>query len=459
MKKLNKWVSKGLVCIVMWIVIFSLGISPAVAESDKLSFGLETRLRFESQNDFNLKYYGPQPPKGEACDGFLLSRIRAGFDYRPNETLHLALWVQDARIWGSGFDDRDFYSGLVNMEHNPNEDRCELWETYLEIKNPFTLPLVVKAGRQRMLYGDKRVFGPGAWGNSGKWIWDAVKLTHPFKKGFVDVFYGRTMVHEPIQFSFNHRHFYESLGTYGHFTLPEKFFGLCIEPFSMTKRDTHRRYVAEDGMKGDLNAAYVGMRMLIKNLQGFDLDATYIREFGDFSSDTIRAYGYHLLAAYTASAYPYRPRVSLEYSVGSGDHDPNDSKYETFDGAFGARDKMYGRMNLFRWQNIRDAQINLELHPRKWMYCKAEFHRFWLDDDKDGWSLNRKFYRDKTGNSGNEVGKEFDFIGRFDFLKGHQIQVGYGHFWPDEFAEKQASNKQADWFFLQWQYQFSWGIL
>ncbi|MCK4379446.1 MAG: alginate export family protein, partial [Deltaproteobacteria bacterium] len=205
MKNLKKSVPKGLGCIATWAIIFFLGVSPAVAKSQKLSFGLETRLRFESQNNFNLKYYGPDPPKGDASDGFLLSRVRAGFDYRPNETLHLSLWVQDARIWGSGFDDRDFYNGLVGMEHNPNEDRCELWETYLEIKNPFTLPLVVKAGRQRMFYGDKRVFGPGAWGNSGKWIWDVVKLTHPYKKGFVDVFYGRTMVHEPIQFSFNHR--------------------------------------------------------------------------------------------------------------------------------------------------------------------------------------------------------------------------------------------------------------
>ncbi len=116
-------------------------------------------------------------------------------------------------------------------------------------------------------------------------------------------------------------------------------------------------------------------------------------------------------------------------------------------------------MNLFRWQNIRDAQVNLELRPRKWAYCKAELHQFWLDEDKDGWSLNRKFYRDKTGNSGNKVGKEFDFVSRVDFLKGHQVQVGYGHFWPDEFAKKQASSKQADWFFLQWQYKFSWGIL
>lgn len=179
MKKVKKWQAKGFACVAIVLIIFFLGLSSATAGVQKLSFGLETRLRYESQNNFNLKYYGSRPPKGDATDGFLLSRIRTGFDYRPNETLHLALWVQDARIWGSGFDDHDFYNGLVGMEHNPNEDQCELWETYLEVKNFFALPLVLKAGRQRMFYGDKRVFGPGAWGNSGRWIWDVAKLTYP----------------------------------------------------------------------------------------------------------------------------------------------------------------------------------------------------------------------------------------------------------------------------------------
>jgi len=32
--------------------------------------------------------------------------------------------------------------------------------------------------------------------------------------------------------------------------------------------------------------------------------------------------------------------------------------------------------------------------------------------------------------------------------------TGFGHFWPDEFAENVASSKQATWFFLQWEYKF-----
>ncbi len=35
----------------------------------------------------------------------------------------------------------------------------------------------LKAGRQSVSYADNRVFGPGNWGNVGRYWWDVVKLT------------------------------------------------------------------------------------------------------------------------------------------------------------------------------------------------------------------------------------------------------------------------------------------
>jgi hypothetical protein len=444
----------------IWAILFFAASSLYAAMPAKLTFGTEIRYREEFLNNFNLAFYGPHPPKGKSHSEFLLQRVRSGFDYTPNNVIHIALWGQDARDWGTGFTDSDFYNPIFGTENNPYKDEFELWNSYLEIKKPADLPFAVKAGRQQIYYGDKRVFGPGQWGNSGKWMWDAVKTSIFIPKGFIDIYYGRTMIHNPKEFSLNHRHGFESVGSYAHITLLEKMGGIGVEPFAMTKYDSHKRYKGEDGKFGDLKAAYAGIRVYKKNIHGFDLDVLYVREFGDLADDVVQAYGYHLLGAYTFDRCPYRPRISLEYSVGSGDKNPNDGKRETFDGAYGARDKMYGRMNLFRWRNIRDLQMNLEIRPKrwKWIYLKAELHKFWLDSKKAGWSLNPKRYRDKTGNSGNEVGEEFDIVCRFNLPKGHQIQTGYGHFWPDEFAKKLASNKQANWFFVQWQYKFKWRI-
>jgi len=452
---MKKWRSnKPLLYFFLFFICTLLSI-PKSEANDKLKFGATIRFRYEFQNNFNQKYYGDNPKRGSSDDGFLLGRFRAGFDYRPSKKIHLALWMQDSEVWDIALPCKVFYKKKFDMEHNPNKDRWELWDAYLEIKDIFDIPLTVKGGRQRIFYGDNRIFGPGQWGNTGRWIWDAAKLSYKFTRGFVDAYYGRTLLHEPGKLSLDHRHGFESAGFYSHFELPESFFNIVLEPFFMTKDDDHNRYKGEDIRMGDLNSYYVGLRTCRKDIKGFYYDLTCIIQRGNFAHDDIEAYGYHLLLAYKFKKIGIKPRISVEYSFGSGDSDPNDGDHETFDGAFGARDKMYGRMNLFHWKNLKDAQVNFELNPRKWIYVKAEIHKFWLAEKKDAWYLNPQEYRDKTGRSGSEVGMEFDVVVRCDLPRGHQIQLGFGHFWPDEFAKKTASSKQANWVFFQWMYTFS----
>ena len=445
------------ICLLWYIssLVSVFSLVPEIKADNELTFGSNVRLRYEFQDNLNQKYYGANPGRGSSDDGFLLGQFRAGFDYRPSKRVHMALWMQNSEVWDRALPDSVFYNKNFDTAHNPNKDRWELWDAYLEIKGIFDIPLTFKGGRQRIFYGDNRIFGPGQWGNTGRWIWDATKLSYKFKGGFVDAYYGRTLLHEPSKFSLNHRHGFESVGFYSRFELPKSFFNVVLEPFFMTRDDEHNRYNGEDRRTGDLNSYCVGLRSYRKNIKGFDYDLTYLIQRGDFAHDDIEAYGYHLLLAYTFKKVRLKPRISIEYSFGSGDSNPNDGEHNTFDGAFGARDKMYGRMNLFHWKNIEDAQINLEIKPKKWFCLMVGFHRFWLAEDEDAWYLNPQDYRDKTGRSGNEVGVELDVVACCDLPRGHQIQLGFGHFWPDEFAKKNVSRRQANWFFFQWMHTFS----
>ncbi len=424
-----------------------------------LVFGADVRLRYEFQDNFNQLAYGENPVKGSSSDGFLLGRLRAGFDYTPCNHFHLALWLQDAEAWGLALADSDFHKGKFGQQHNPDKDRWELWDSYLEFKNLFDDTFSVKAGRQRIFYGDKRVFGPGEWGNSGRWIWDAVKLSYQFNHGFVDAYYGKTQLHDPNAFSLNHRHGFESAGIYSQFKSPVKLIPIVLEPFMMTRVDDHDLYKGEDQAMGDVDSWYWGFRAFKKNFFGFDYDFTYIRQAGDYADDDIDACGYHALLAYTCKQVSLEPRISLEYSYASGDDDPADGDHETFDAAFGARDKMYGRMNLFHWQNLKDAQVNFEVKPIEWLSLKAEIHQFRLAQKEDAWYLNAQAYRDKSGQSGDEVGREVDIVAVINFFPSHCIQAGFGHFRPDEFARAVASDKNSNWVFVQWEYKFSRKVL
>jgi hypothetical protein len=191
-------------------------------------------------------------------------------------------------------------------------------------------------------------------------------------------------------------------------------------------------------------------------LPGLDYDFTFVWQTGEWGNDDINACGYHLLAGYQFKTFPWIPRISAEFSYASGDDDPKDGDCGTFDGVFGARDKMYGRMNLMDWKNLQDAQLNLEFKPHKRLGFKAELHNFRLAEDKDAWYQNQKAYRDKTGRAGNELGVEFDIVGKYITpFEGLEFQFGYGHFWPGEFVKTVADDVEADWCFLQLHYRFS----
>lgn len=443
----------------------------AQAQPDTLTFGVNTRFRYEFQNNFNQKYYGDDPGRGSANDGFLLGRFRAGLNWRPTEKIHISLWGQHAESWDCALPDSEFYQGDFRTTNNPNRDHWELYNTFIELKDIFDIGLGLKAGRQTISYGDCRIFGPGEWGNSGAWIWDAVKITWAFDRGFIDTFYGRTMVHEVQRFSLNHRHGYDSLGLYSHVDLLRNPVALSIEPTVFTKRDSHTYYTGEkkdfyrlpDGTRvtykkeDDLDSWYGG-GVINARVKGFELEFMFLKEEGRFARDDLDACGYHGMLAYTFQA-PWKPRLAIEYSYASGDDNPADGDHETFQGAFGARDKMYGRMNLFHWRNLKDLEANIEIKPLKCLQIKAEVHKFQLAESRDAWYLNQKEYRDPTGRSGDDVGKELDIVATCKLPRGHTLMTGFGHFWPDKFAEKTVSHKQANWLFFQWEYAFNTKLL
>ncbi len=428
-----------------------------VSKAANLTFGLNTRFRYEFQNNFNQKFYGDNPGRGSSNDGFLLGRFRAGFNWHPTDTIHISLWGQHSESWDCALPDSAFYNNSLRATHHPNRDHWELYNTFIEVTNMLAPGLSIKAGRQTIAYGDYRIFGPGEWGNTGVWIWDAVKVSQKFERGFIDVYYGRTMLHEVRHFSLNHRHGYDSLGLYSHFDLLRGPVKLFIEPTLFTKRDTHRNYTGENKKKGNLDSWYGGGRINAQ-VRGFELEGMFLQEQGSFARDDLDAYGYHCMLAYRFEA-PWKPRLAVEYSYASGDSNPKDGDHETFQAAFGARDKMYGRMNLFHWRNLKDLEVNLQVQPAAWLHVKAELHKFQLAERRDAWYLNPKAYRDSTGQSGDDVGKEFDILCTCKLPRGHTVMGGFGHFWPDEFAKKLASSKQANWVFVQWEYTFSTKLL
>ncbi len=394
----------------------------------EFNYGGEVRLRFESFENMNEKYYGKKPGIGESHDSYLMTRIRLGLKYKFNDNWSAKLSMQDSRVIDWGFKSDDWYNREFSQVNSSQTDSFELGKTYLEYKNA---NMTVTAGRQSISYGDARVFGPGEWKNSGKWIWDALKVSLKEGDNFLDFFYGATMLHDPDDFSLNHRHGYYGGGIYGHYSYKKS---AAIEPIFAYKTNDRK-----NELYNSLENFYAGARFYDKDIESFFYDMTYIKSFGDYTKVTdetvsIDAVGYHIDGGYNFKSL--NTKVGLGYSYASGD-DPNTKERESFDAVFGASDKYYGRLNLVQWKNLKDYELFAVLTPNSQTNIKIEYHKFYADEQSNKWmsytiaSMQNDHY-----------GDEIDIFTTYRYSKNINFLVGAGYFMSGGYI-KEAATKNS----------------
>ncbi|WP_319380793.1 alginate export family protein [Thiomicrorhabdus sp.] len=410
------------------VLISLLPLSALASANTELLF--ELRERIESQQNMNDKFYGTAPKTGEASDSYLLSRLRIGLIHRFNDEFKIKLSLQDSRAIDWAFQDSNWTnSEFGKQENNPQHDPLELGETFIEYRSPYGF--LSKLGRQSIYYGNKRVFGPGAWKNSGKWVWDAARIGFKKEKNWLEAFYGKSMLHDPNQFSLDHRHGFTGGALYAHMQLDSAW---ALEPMLISKyNDSSQDYETKD-------LYYYGARALYKG-KGIKLDATYLQQKGHVrQSGTTRiqsnAIGYHL-----DLDYRFNPRWLLGaiYAYASGD-DKNTAENERFDGVYGASDKYYGRMNLMAWSNLKDLGLLANYRPNRDWQVQAEYHQFHADRINDKWRAYKTGLQAQSDHYGNEL----DLTAQYHFAPSWKFAAGVGLFLPGEAIRQAIDNNQPN---------------
>lgn len=134
----------------------------------QLDIGGSVRFRYEYQNDFNQQRYADDRKPGFRRDHFLLQRTRLDLNLRFGEEARFYVELQDARAYDSDFKKDDFDPQLYSCPYwNP----LDLRQAYLEWLHIGDTPFGIKLGRQAIFYGDNRIWGPGEWGNVGRYAW------------------------------------------------------------------------------------------------------------------------------------------------------------------------------------------------------------------------------------------------------------------------------------------------
>lgn len=416
---------------IIFLLIFT-SIVKLIAQSDSsniLKIDFELRERFELWNGMNMLCYGEKTSVGESDDKFLFQRVIVGFNYNFLKHFKAVLRIQDSRAFGwslaNSKEQNAFKIPSNANEHfyimNPGEEYFELNNCYLSYQKEDTaFSYKLKLGRQIISFGDNRIFAPADWSNSMRCIWDALRLDVSGERWHASFFVGGTKVCDPHEISlpFNEVE-YRGGGIYSQYKLtPEN---ITFEPFFAIKLPGTADYIRTLRFE----KKWVGFRIFDDNLKNFLFDATFSLLNGNNSGREIRAYGYAAKAGYIKKFNSSQLKIYIRRTFASGGSQSS-RIIKTFENPYGAIDKYLGRMNIFRWSNIDDIELAVELSLQKSFKLELSFHNYYLPYKQNAVILNSL----RSDNKSSFIGNEINLFTQFKPFKSIQLTGVIGMFFP-----------------------------
>jgi len=395
----------------------------------------QVRFRFEDDRAFDVRGY-----RSAIDDRFLLSRVMLDASLRFSPRHRVFLQLRDARETGSYLSREDF------PRNNPFEDPLDIRQLFYEGTGLAGTGLGLRLGRQQISYGDQRVFGPGQWGNTGRWAWDAALVEVKTKRLHADLWLGRPVRNRPDRWP--------------NASVPEprvatayvRALGLParVDAFYVFKEDAAGTTAGESG-HGDLRSHSFGFQAE-GAWRRLDYALTAVGQRGRWGQDDLRAAGTSATLGWRFEQLPWKPRLRGVLTWGSGDRDPGDGVHGTFDGVLGGADiAFYGYCNLFFWANLWDRELQLLLRPAKSLDLYVQAHSFALSSPRDAWystSLGT-VRRDPSGASGTGLGEELDLRAVWRARPRLELMAGTSFFWSGPFVTATGLARDARWHMLQ----------
>ncbi|MBI5683520.1 MAG: alginate export family protein [Verrucomicrobia bacterium] len=388
------------------------------------------------------------------------------------------LWVREK--FHAGYSPVSWFTVFAEARRNnefwderapsPDADECDLQQAFIQLGDPGQFPLVAKAGRQELIYGDQRFVGISGWSVTGR-VFDAVRLRFVTDAFAVDAFAGHVVVPRQNHFNESNDHDWFS-GVYASSQklLPWQETQLY---FLARNADTNAVSAAAPHVPGTPATARdiytVGMRFksLPGKLGGWDYCVEAAGQSGSINNSTLgrrldqESYAVFGNGGYTWSHVWGAPRLGVGYEGGSGDSNSTDGKSETFENLFGTSHGFYGQMDLFCQRNMHIPRVSASLTPLKGLAVAVDCLGFWLADTND--LLYPELGNGRNANGygihpafDSHVGTEVDVVTRYSPLPWLKLEAGYGHFFIGDYIRQSvrsvAANgdaEDANWCYVQ----------
>lgn len=400
----------------------------------KLKFGGRFRFRQEYKYDYYIS-----DPQVKVDDDLALFQSRLYVEYKPVKELGFHLMFEDAR----DFTEPHPYKPLVPYAYDTPVDVQQAYIYYEPENGPFS----VWAGRREVSFLKHRLIGTTlGWGNKAI-AYDGFMATLKHDKFSLDLGYLNRVAPQLSRHPFEHEWFKSPSDTFVvWFTAKELYPGGNIDAYAILDNQDNDVDIYTYGIRGygkigsfnyDINGnIQLGHALKGGNLQDRLAYAAYVDAWYTFNTD-------------------FKPSLGVEYFLATGDSNPTEGKYKTFDQLYATPHYDYGYMDLFGWQNMHDLNVKASIVPLKDLTVSASLHTFWVFANEDNW-YNAYKQVQRTGNkdASNFVGNELDVIFYYNFLKYYTLIGTYGHFFTGDFVEDTGHGSDADFFSVELRFEF-----
>lgn len=384
--------------------------------------GIETRFRGETR--FNPVFVDDL----DTTLGFSRLRLSAGFT--PSKRVRFFFQGQDSRY------------RVVSKEPNQSllQNTFDVRQAYVDFGNDQDTWWRLRMGRQVVMFGNERFLGERRWPNFSP-TWDAAMLTLRKGKDRVDVFAMAIVKNDPLRrdrpFQAGNLH-----GAYGKIEswIPNASF----EPYLLFSSHPRAGF-------GQVRAPGGGSWTRGFRIEGdgpgpLNYEVEMANQTGSAPGTSIRAWMGVWRLGVAPKAAPWESDVSLQGEFASGDDNPADGLYGTFDPLYGARKKFLGMMNLIGRRNLKSLRTAWEAHPRDNLRLRAKLFQYWLASRRDGlyaMSGRRLLSVAPGGAAAGRIGSELDFEVRFKPVTYLTVEAGMGRFIPGPFVREARGNPPA----------------
>lgn len=398
-----------------------------------LTMGSQLRLRTESRR--NARFDGARPGNDE---DYLLSRFRFDLAWEPNDWIAGIVELQDARIHGEQ---------AISETRTPNifADRLDFHQAYLDVRSPASgpVPITVRIGRQKLVYGSQRMVSPLEWVNTAR-VFDGARIGVGAGAGRkLDAFATRLVPVAPAAFNDHaptgNRMFNSQLhGVY--YSDTALVAGATVEGYWLLRR----------AARLDDAVHTIGTRVDTR-YGPWAFDGELAAQSGSHGGLDHRAALLHVGGSYT-TGLPGRLKLGTAFNLGSGDDDPTDGVHRTFDQLYPLGHAYYGYMDLFALQNLRNTEVAVEAALPRGTTLRVALQDFALfSPGADAWYNVAGAVVHHAGDAAisSHVGNELDITVRLP-VGPVGLEAGYGRFFGGAYLRDASfALDTADFFYLQ----------